>query len=138
MAYAVDPEIRFWQKVEKSNDCWIWFGSTAGGGYGQFSILGKKILAHRYRFMKDNGYLPEVVMHTCDNPPCVNPEHLVPGTYQDNAKDMVEKHRHRGQKKIYCKRGHMLSDSNVYLEKGYIRKCKTCHADRQRLYRKGA
>lgn len=57
------------------------------------SVERKMKREHRVVFLAHNGYLPEVVMHTCDNPPCVNPNHLVPGTHALNAKDRKEKGR---------------------------------------------
>ena len=54
---------------------------------------GKSINLHRAVFLEKNGYLPEVVMHTCDNKKCINPGHLVAGTFKKNSEDMVKKNR---------------------------------------------
>ncbi len=98
-AHRVPLEKRFWDRVEISapDDCWIWPGSISGSGYGQIkSGAGceiKTTSAHRVSFYLEHGYLPRVVMHTCDVRPCVNPAHLRGGTYSDNVADMLAKGR---------------------------------------------
>lgn len=62
-------------------------------GYNQITRFGKTWLASRLIFYVYHGYLPILVMHTCDNPMCINPEHLVAGTPKDNSQDMVNKNR---------------------------------------------
>lgn len=92
---------RFWSKVQKlANDCWIWIAGEDKNGYGKFTYRdnGKKVnvRANRYAFMLRYGFMPSAVSficHTCDNPRCVNPEHLFMGTVQDNVADMVSKGR---------------------------------------------
>lgn len=86
-------EHRFWAKVEKSKSCWIWTAGTIDG-YGQFSFpAGQR--AHRYSWELHNGPVPErlCVLHRCDNPPCVNPDHLFLGTREENLEDMTAKGR---------------------------------------------
>ncbi len=96
-----DDEARFWQFVDKTpgfgpdGECWRWVGCSVPGGYGQIWINGKMITAHRYSFFLANGYYPEPVgRHTCDNPPCVHPDHILEGTQKDNMND--KKIRGRG------------------------------------------
>ena len=85
---------RFWSKVDKSGDCWIWKAST-NGGYGQFRSNGKIVRAHRYAYEEKFGPISDglFVCHSCDNPLCVNPNHLFLGTDHDNKSDMYEKKR---------------------------------------------
>lgn len=82
-----------WKKDK--NGCHVWQGSKTNDGYGRFFMNGKVVSAHRWMFEQTHGYLPEVVMHTCDNPPCVNVEHLRAGTLAENMQDMVSKGRWR-------------------------------------------
>lgn len=95
----IKPAIdRFMDKVKicSENDCWLWTGATDNAfGYGKFRLNGKSINAHRASFILFNGEIPEglFVCHKCDNPPCVNPEHLFVGTSEDNNKDRSNKGR---------------------------------------------
>ena len=90
---------RFWSKVNKNhpNGCWIWESTIANKKYGQFWLHGKYEGAHRIAWFITNGVLslPDgfEVCHKCDNPPCVNPDHLSLGTRSDNMKDMCNKSR---------------------------------------------
>jgi len=88
-------EERFWEKVDKSGSCWIWTASTNGRGYGKFRISGKYATVHRISYEMHKGPIPAemVVMHSCDNRLCVNPDHLNVGTHADNVKDKVTKGR---------------------------------------------
>jgi predicted XRE-type DNA-binding protein len=90
---------RFLYYVKKNNGCWEWMGFKMPNGYGKFGLskTGKKILAHRYSYKIHKGEIPDdlVVMHSCDNPGCVNPDHLSLGTIQDNTDDMIKKGRNR-------------------------------------------
>ena len=97
------PEVRFWRFVDKKsdNECWEWIGNKMPNGYGQFS-LGKKSQgsegAHRVSWKLHNKEeIPHRwhVMHKCDNPSCVNPNHLSIGTAKENTQDMIAKGRKR-------------------------------------------
>ena len=88
-----NTENNFWSKVNKTDTCWEWTGAL-DPKYGLFRIGGKLFKAHRYSMMLA-GHDPAglFVCHTCDNPKCVNPDHLFLGTNQDNMDDKVRKKR---------------------------------------------
>lgn len=85
----------FWRMVDKSGDCWIWKGAIGTDGYGKRSRKNQSTRAHRMAYEMARGPIPEgmVICHTCDNPPCVRPDHLWAGTVADNARDMAAKGR---------------------------------------------
>jgi hypothetical protein len=88
----------FWAKVSVrgKDECWEWRGARQSKGYGSFSIGGKTYLAHRISWMLVNGRMPLEylqVLHSCDNPPCCNPNHLREGTCLENVHDMISKGR---------------------------------------------
>jgi len=89
---------RFWSKVEKTDNCWIWKGSIDVDGRGRFKLGGGNRSAHRVSWMLIHGELPKgmCVCHRCDNPKCVKPAHLFLGTHLDNMRDMAEKGRRKG------------------------------------------
>lgn len=89
---------RFWSKVNTTAECWTWHGARNIQGYGQFSVEGRMRLAHRVSEEMARGALPSglCVLHHCDNPPCVRPDHLFRGTRADNMRDMVAKGRYYG------------------------------------------
>ena len=73
--------------------CWVWTGSVKGGGYGAISIDGRGWATHRLAHFLATGEEPLVVRHHCDNPPCVNPDHLAGGDFRDNAADRQRRGR---------------------------------------------
>lgn len=102
MARPCTPMVdRFWRnvKVGVDNDCWIWVsGCKTKKGYGVILEGGrgtKVHYTHRYSYRIHKGQIPEgiLVLHSCDNPSCVNPSHLFLGTQSDNMNDMISKNR---------------------------------------------
>lgn len=83
------------KKEAADGACWEWQGARKPGGYGNFYHKGKIKTAHSVSYSLFIGGIPEkhVVMHICDNPPCINPVHLLCGTVQDNTTDREIKGR---------------------------------------------
>lgn len=91
---------RFWEKVQKGSGCWEWTGGkNRPNGYGLISESGQrkrfKVKAHRLSYMLNVGSIPRGmhVLHKCDNPGCVRPDHLFLGTNDDNVRDREAKGR---------------------------------------------
>lgn len=103
-SHKAPAESRFWPKVDKSpghgpqGECWVWTASTNPDGYGNLNH-GKENRAHRVSWKIHNGPIPPdlQVLHRCDNPPCVRPDHLWLGTHADNMRDMGIKGRRKGK-----------------------------------------
>jgi hypothetical protein len=87
---------RFWEKVIKTDSCWLWDGGKDAGGYGKFSYgASGTCRAHRFAWSLENGPIPDemIVCHSCDTPACVRPDHLFLGTTLDNIADKIAKGR---------------------------------------------
>jgi hypothetical protein len=88
-------------QIDPNTACWNWTASLRPTGYGQMRYLGATELAHRVSWMLFRGPIPKAenvygtmgILHHCDNPKCVNPEHLFIGDQSANAKDAVSKNR---------------------------------------------
>jgi len=121
---------RFWMQVEKSESCWKWLGSKDKDGYGRFKgdVAGVTYTkAHRYSHALHTGEIIQrgmVVMHTCDNPECSNPDHLIVGTPLANMQDKANKGRSNVSKGERSSRAKLtaeqaksiLEDSRPYAE----------------------
>lgn len=137
-------EARFWSHVQKGEGCWLWTGCRSAGGYGLVGFRGHRTYAHRVAFELAHGPLGarEVVRHRCDNPPCVNPEHLERGSYKDNIRDSIERGRfnspkraayfarrrgqHRSHRATHCKKGHAWTTETTYIRPNGVRECRIC------------
>lgn len=86
---------RFWIKVDKSGECWEWTARRFPKGYGCIKVDGKNRLAHRVVIELEGSDIPSgmIVMHVCDNPACVRPDHLRIAGQSDNILDSINKGR---------------------------------------------
>lgn len=127
---------RFWEKVDKSDECWIWTASLDRHGYGQFKLSGKMLRAHRVAYELMVGVIPDglVIDHLCRNRACVRPDHLEPVAPIENVR--------RGERAnlTHCRNGHPYDEVNTYVGKQYRtgtiqRDCRICRRERDRRYR---
>lgn len=134
----------FWQRVKKTETCWIWTGKRQKFGYGQIQLgaKGRRVSAHRASWEIHYGLIPEGlwVLHKCDNPSCVRPDHLWIGTHEQNMIDA----RRKGRMKVpsvdkwlsrtHCSEGHLFDEQNTYRRVGNQRRCRICHKLEQQRY----
>lgn len=128
---------KFYEKTRRSGSCVIWVGCINKSGYGRVRRSGFTYDAHRFSWIINNGPIPKglFVCHKCDNPPCVNIDHLFLGTNKDNMIDCASKGRLYVQKfskiRTHCKSGkHVWSEENKIKrpkEKGD--ECRLCALD---------
>ena len=102
---------RFWEKVDKTDVCWLWMASKDRDGYGYFNVGGAIRKAHRVSYELAHGSIPEGahVCHTCDNPSCVRPDHLWLG---DNRLNTLDRDRKGRQRPPYGERNAFTSLTN--------------------------
>ena len=123
--------------AEAATQCIPWEAGCDFYGYGRTTINGRRTRAHRLMWELINGPIPDgmFVLHSCDNPPCVNPLHLRVGTHVDNMADVRDRGRGRNvhMGKTHCPQGHPYAGDNLYVHRGK-RYCRTCVRSRSRAY----
>ncbi len=122
----------FWNKVEKTDGCWIWKGSKTSGDYGILSVNGKSVYAHRFSYELVHGKIPGklVIDHLCRHHSCVNPRHLEAVTTGENVwRGVVDR------RKNCCVEGHPLTPNNIYVNPTTgKRRCRACRDYKRRLH----
>lgn len=95
--YGQDSRILFWSHYDEVGDCWLWRGGKNRKNQGVTYHNGRNWITSRLVWTLTNGTIPSgmYVCHSCDNPSCMNPEHLFLGTPKDNVHDMIKKGRRR-------------------------------------------
>jgi hypothetical protein len=140
---------------EPNTGCWLWSGGCCKGGYGVFSVKKDhrwvQVKASHVALALDGRPLEEGLLacHSCDFPPCVNPDHLFGGTYKDNNQDSARKGRRSGRlgtgrpppmktgNRIYravCPQGHSITGDNVYVTPGGYEACRACRANQKAAF----
>lgn len=125
------------------NGCWMYQGNIPKPpprNYGAISYRCKTWRTHRLAYHLAKGPIPDgmVVMHTCDTPPCCNPDHLKLGTHLENMADCRAKDRYYYANLTECKRGHPFDEANTYIittpsEQFGLRQCKACRRGHSRV-----
>lgn len=125
-------DVRFFEKVAKSDDCWTWTAAKDRDGYGVFRLPTGNAMAHRFAYELCVGPIPSGLQidHLCRNRGCVNPEHLEPVSSRSNTMRSPVALAAINAAKSTCTRGHELD----YVRPNGNRACRTCHAEAQRRY----
>lgn len=123
---------RFFAKVAKSGDCWIWSGARGTGGYGRFRVAGRTREAHRVAYLMLVGPIPDGLQldHLCRVRSCVNPAHLEPVTSRENTRRGVT------ATKTHCVRDHPFDALNTYVDRNGHRWCRACWRLRSSAYKR--
>lgn len=137
-------EERFWEKVQRGQNHWLWLGSKTKLGYGTIwdSERQGKSMAHRVSWEIANGQkIPDglVIDHLCRTPSCVNPEHLEVVTVAVNTERGLagEVGGRKNRNKTHCPQGHPYSPENTYYyNEGRTRVCRTCAIEKTQARRK--
>lgn len=132
---------RFWEKVKKTERCWLWTGAAHQEGYGVFNTGSRLIGAHRFSYLETVGFIAEgmEIDHLCRVPACVRPSHLEVVSHSENVKRGTSWHHlvKEARKIKKCPKGHAYSKENTYVTPGKpTRHCKRCVRNRAKEYQR--
>ena len=134
------PIERFEEKYRvQLNGCWVWTGSTNGGGYGELRIGGRKVYAHRFSVESTTGRPIPVGMqidHLCRNHACVNPVHLEIVSLKENVRRGAGVGPRPERQRDRCNNGHLYADNTYIRPDGKGRNCVQCVRVRSREYQR--
>ena len=136
---------RFWRQVDRTGDCWLWLGAVKRDGYGAFSATGRKqVRAHRMALMLELGMFDRrlLVLHKCDTPLCVRPDHLYLGDQAQNMRDRAKRRDvslwNHEARKTHCANGHEFTADNTHIRADkFQRVCRACNREAQKRRRNG-
>jgi hypothetical protein len=132
---------RFWEKVDRRgpDECWPWIGARNSSGYGSFASNHPDCGTGAHRFSYVLAHPGESIggrdcLHSCDNPPCVNPAHLGLGTRAENMAEMAARARHPRYHRTHCARGHELTPDTAMRRGSRLQRleCRLCRAKSSR------
>lgn len=119
----------------RESGCWEWQGARSASGYGWIKLSNPRryVVVHRLAWSEVHGPIPDglMILHSCDNPPCVNPDHLSLGTHADNMLDRQVRGRHANARKTECPHGHPYDEENTIRNKKGHRTCRACTTSRR-------
>jgi len=119
--------------MQTNNPCLEYLGAISGNGYGNVHFRGSQWRAHRLVYSIIKGPIPHGtnVLHSCDNPKCINASHLFLGTQKENMQDKINKNRDHNKRKTHCSNGHEFTHENTYKWRNE-RKCRQCRSTRRK------
>lgn len=126
-----DEWFRFWEKVDKTQDCWLWTAAPTSQGYGSFYRIDRsRVYAHVFAFLTCKGPIAEGLEldHLCRNPLCVRPDHLEAVTHRENVLRGIGLTAQNAAK-THCKNGHELTPENLstpHKNQPVARLCRAC------------
>ena len=111
--------------IKSENDCWIWNKSKDKDGYGAIMYKSIRYKAHRASYIAFIGSIPNnmCVCHACDNPSCINPNHLFIGTHKDNLQDMSKKGRSNKSHGVKHYKSYLSKENVLDIRKIHINNC---------------
>lgn len=139
---AIEPQVRFWTKVEFTESCWLWTGLTDPAGYGRFRHTTSKrdasALAHRFAYEFCGGSIPVgmVIDHLCRVRRCVKPEHMEVVTRGENSRRGMHPKMVTFRTGV-CSRGHAIIGRNAAPTSTGRPTCRECKNENQRRHRRG-